>query len=155
MAELDFVLFADGATARPDGKLDIYGAGFNAIFAAKAPVQHPQLSVVIRVLMSVQEAESPHRLDLVLMSPDGPEIARAQADIEPVPDEVREQVPPGEKIGVGAVMNFSGLVFPSHGPYHLAVLWDSTELRQPLYLKLSPLAPPGMPGQTGPQGQQT
>jgi hypothetical protein len=29
--ELDLALLADGATQRPDGKLDIYGAGFNTI----------------------------------------------------------------------------------------------------------------------------
>lgn len=47
-------------------------------------------------------------------------------------------------IGVGAVLNFAGLVFPSYGRYHLAILWDGTEVRPPLRLRVSQMAPPGM-----------
>lgn len=139
MPELDYLVLADGATQRPDGKIDLYGAGFDNIAAPAVPARHPQLSIVLRILISVHEAESAHRLDLILMSEDGPEIARAQAVFDPIADEAREQVASGDRIGIGAVVNLAGLIFPAYGRYHLAALWDGTELRQPIRLKVSPL----------------
>lgn len=141
MPELDFVLVADGATTRPDNKIDVYGAGFDTIFASAVPVRHAQLSIVVRVLLTQHEASSPHRLELVLMGDDGPEIARAQADAEVVPEEVRRGVPAGDRLGIAAVLNIQGLVFPRYGRYHLAVVWDGNELRQPVRLKVAPLPP--------------
>ena len=141
MPELDHVVLADGVTHRPDGKIDIYGAGFDTIFAPLVPVQHPQVAIAVRILITRHEAESPHTLDLVLMSEDGPEVARAHAAIEPVPEDVRRQITPGDQIGFGAVLNFQGLVFPEFGRYHFAVLWDGNQLREPLRLKISQVPP--------------
>jgi hypothetical protein len=73
VAELDYLLLADGATQRPDGKIDIFGAGFDTIFASSTPVRHQQLSIVLRMLLTMHEAENAHRLELILMSEDGPE----------------------------------------------------------------------------------
>lgn len=143
MPELDYLILADGATQRPDGKLDIYGAGFDTVFAPVVPARHPQLAIVLRLLLSPHEAESDHHLELVLMSEDGPELARARAEVNAAPDEVREQVEPGDKMGIGAVLNLAGVVFPNYGRYHLAVLWEGTELRQPLRLRVMPVEAAG------------
>jgi hypothetical protein len=145
LPELDFVVLADGVTHRPDGKIDIFGAGFDTIWAPNVPVQHAQLAIAVRVLITQHEAESAHALDLILMSEDGPEIARAHADIQPVAEEDRSQLPAGEAVGFGAILNFQGLIFPAYGRYHIAVLWDGNELRGPLRLRLSQL-PPTPPG---------
>jgi hypothetical protein len=149
VAELDYLLLADGATQRPDGKIDIFGAGFDQIYASSVPVRHQQLSIVLRVLITVHEAENNHHLELILMSEDGPEVARASADVNPVPEEVRAQFGPADRVGVGAVLNLAGLIFPTFGRYHLAALWDGTELRQPVRLRLSPMPPPDQFGQFG------
>jgi hypothetical protein len=47
--DLDFAILADGVTPRPDGKLDIHGAGFDTVFAHAVPVQHARLVVAVRV----------------------------------------------------------------------------------------------------------
>lgn len=65
MPDLDYMVLADGVASRPDGKTDIYGAGWDTIFAAAVPTQHPQMAVAIRILMSQHEAEHEHRLQLI------------------------------------------------------------------------------------------
>ena len=64
--DLDFALLADGVTRRQDGKLDIYGAGFDTIHSRAVPAQHARLVLVARILVSRHEAEHDHRLDVVL-----------------------------------------------------------------------------------------
>lgn len=44
MAQLDHILLADGATVRPDGKIDIYGAAWDTIYATAVPAVHPQIA---------------------------------------------------------------------------------------------------------------
>lgn len=137
--ELDFAIMADGVGPRPDGKLDIYGAGWDTIYAATAPVQHSQFALVARVLLSSVELESSHQLVVLLHGADGQEIARAVGDVESVPDDQRETIPADRKVGIGLILTFQSLVFPEHGAYHLALLWDGNELREPLRLFVEPL----------------
>lgn len=139
MAQLDHILLADGATARPDGKIDIFGAAWDTIFANAVPAVHPQIAIALRVLVSQQEAESPHQIDLRLMGPDGPALARAQANMPPAPAEALAAWPPGQRQGFGAIVNFQNTVFPQFGAYHIAILWDGTELRDPLVLNVAPI----------------
>jgi hypothetical protein len=49
--DLDFAVLADGVVARPDGKLDILGAGFDTIWASTVPAQHQRLVLAVRVLV--------------------------------------------------------------------------------------------------------
>jgi hypothetical protein len=149
MPELDYMVLADGVTPRPDGKIDIYGAGFDTIFAPSVPTRHAQMAIVVRILLSRHEGESDHTLRLVLMSADGPELARAEAHVQQVPAEALEALPAGDVIGLGVILNLAGVIFPAYGRYHLALLWDGNELREPLRLKVAELpqgALPGLPG---------
>lgn len=132
--DLDYAILADGVSARPDGKLDIYGAAWDTIFAVAVPARHPQLTLAIRVLISQHEAEHPHNLTVILQGADGSELARAQGAVEPVPPEQRAQLPAGRKAGIGVVLNFQNVVFPDYGAYQLVIQWDGNELRDPLRL---------------------
>jgi uncharacterized protein DUF6941 len=132
--ELDFALLADGVTSRPDGKLDIYGAGFDAVIAPAVPAIHPRLVLAVRVLISTHEAEHEHRLDVVLHATDGAELARALWPFPALNDEQRATIPPGRQAGAGAVLTFENVVFPAYGAYHFVLQWDGTEVRAPLRL---------------------
>jgi hypothetical protein len=138
--DLDFALIADGISVRADGKLDIYGAGFDTIIAPSVPAQHPRLMLGVRVLISKHEAERPHSLDIFLQTADGDELARAQAQAPPLPEEDRSQVPPGRQIGIGLLLAFNNLVFPQYGSYQLVIHWDGNEARAPLRMFVE--APP-------------
>lgn len=147
MPHLDHIIVADGITPRQDGKIDIYGAAWDTIYARAVPAVHPQIAIALRVMVSAQEAESPHKVDIVLMPPDGPELARVHGDIHPIPPEVRSTWPAGAHIGIGSILNFQNLVFPQFGQYHLSVLWDGSELRPPLVLKLEHTPEPQEPNE--------
>ena len=141
--DLDFALLADGVTQRSDGKLDIYGAGFDSIVAPGLPARHARLVLAARVLVSRHEAEHAHRIDVILQAADGTEIARAHGAIEPLDDEQRSEIPAGRQVGLGLVLNFEDLVFPEHGVYQLAIQWDGNEARPPLQLAV--IAPEQLP----------
>jgi hypothetical protein len=127
--ELELLLLADGATSRPDGKLDIYGAGFDTLFASAVPTTHPQLAVILKLRLERHELESPHRLGILVMGPDE-EVARLDGAMEEVPEEQRAQVPPGRSAAVPFVFNLANLTFPVFGDYAVAVTWDGTEIRR-------------------------
>lgn len=137
--ELDYAILADGVTPRPDGKIDVYGAAWDTLFASAVPAVHPQISLAVRVLVSRHEAEHPHALDVVLQAADGAELARATGSIDPVTPEVRETIPAGRQIGFGLVLNFRNVVFPDYGAYQLVIHWDRNEARSPLRLFVSEL----------------
>jgi hypothetical protein len=139
--DLDFALIADGISVRQDGKLDIYGAGFDTISASAVPAQHPRLMLAVRVLISRHEAERPHELDIFLQTEDGNELARAQSQLQPLPAEQRDQVPAGRQIGVGLLLAFNNLVFPQFGSYQLVIHWDGNEARAPLHLLVAQQSP--------------
>src|SRR5689334_11364252 len=98
--ELDFAVLADKVTARSDNKLDILGAGFDTIFTPGVPARHERLVLAVRILISRHEGEHDHRLDVILSAADGEELARAHADLPPLPDQVREALPAGRRFGL-------------------------------------------------------
>lgn len=136
--DVDYVILADGVTPRPDGKLDIHGAGFDTIFAAAVPAQHPRLVLAVRVLLSRHETESPHWLDVVIQAADGAELGRARADMQALPHAVRAQITPGTQFGLGMVLNFENIVFPVYGDHQIVVQWDGNEARSPIRLTVEP-----------------
>jgi hypothetical protein len=132
--DLDFALLCDGATARPDGKLDLYGAGLDTIQATAVPVVHNRLVLATRVLISRMEAEHPHRLDVTLQGADGQELARARADVPELPEGVRESLDATRQFGLGLLLNFENTVFPAFETYQFVIQWDGNEARPPLRL---------------------
>jgi hypothetical protein len=141
--ELDHAILADGASPRPDGKLDLYGVGWDTIFAAAVPAAHPRMDLLIRFLLSQQEMEADHCVLVTLMSGDGAELARVQADVAPMPLEQRLAIPAGRRVGVGLLLTLAGVTFPDYGSYSVVITWDGTEPRQPLRLFVERL--PGQP----------
>jgi hypothetical protein len=146
MPVLDHIILADGAVQRPDGKMDIFGAGLDTVYAHTVPALHPQLAVVVRAGLSREELERPQVLDVVVSDPSESEIARAHAELLPLPDSpARAGVSFGDLVPIGVVVAFSNLVFPAYGTYNVAALWNGEPLRPPFQLTVSqtpPLQPP-------------
>lgn len=137
--DLDFAVLADAVMPRPDGKLDILGAGFDTVFAAGVPAQHARFVLAVRVLLSRHETETPHWLDVVIQATDGAVLSRGRADLDSLPEEARAQIPAGRQIGIGMVLNFENVVFPAYGNHQIVVQWDGNEARPPLRLSVVPL----------------
>jgi hypothetical protein len=138
--DLDYAILADGVTARPDGKIDIFGAGWDTIWASNVPAVHPQLTLAARVLLSSHEAAHPHSLEVILQAADGAELARATGEVQPLDGEQRQQIPPGRQVGLALVLNFQNVAFQAYGAYQLVIQWDANEARPPLRLFVE--APP-------------
>jgi hypothetical protein len=110
----------------------------DTIFATDVPAMHPRLLLAVRLLISRTEAEHSHRLEVIIQEADGDEIARALGPLDALAEEVRNQIPPGRQAGLGMVLNFENLVFPSYGNYQVVIQWDGSEARPPLRLIVSP-----------------
>ena len=134
--DLEFAVLADGVTSRQDGKLDIYGAGWDTINAPSVPTRHPRLTLVVRLLITRKEAERPHRLDVALQTTDGSEIARARGDVEASDPADRDKNAAVGNTALVLAMNFDNLIFPEFGTYQLALTWDGDDLRPPIQLSV-------------------
>ncbi|MGN6867081.1 MAG: DUF6941 family protein [Solirubrobacteraceae bacterium] len=137
--QLDYVILADVISPRPDGKLDLHGVGWDTIYASAVPATHPRMDVAIRFLLSSHELEAAHHIVVTLVSADGVELNRMQADTGPMTVEQRAAIPPGRRFGLGMVLNMAGVTFPEYGDYSLVITWDGNEPREPVRLYVSPL----------------
>lgn len=143
--ELDFIILADVVSPRPDGKLDMHGVGWDTISAFTAPVTHPRMDLALRFLLSAQEVETDHRVVVTLITEDGAELGRMQAEAQAVAPEQRAQIPAGRRVGIGIVLTLAGVVFPAFGTYSIVITWDGNEVRErPITLFVSPLQMPAI-----------
>jgi hypothetical protein len=128
--ELDFAVLADGAQPRPDGKLDIYGAGIDGVQAPSFPfVLGVPLHVALRIRLAPEEAETEHQLHVDLVDPEG--VARMPTARVPirVPDQIAGTTPVGDAtIGVGYLIDLRGVRFVAPGPHEIIVRRDGREI---------------------------
>lgn len=142
--DLDYVVLADFALPRPDGKLDIHGVGWDTIAAPAVPATHPRMDLAVRFLLSSLEIDSDHHVVVTLTTADGTDLSRMEATVSPPPDVQRPQLPPDRKIAVGLVLSFNMVTFPDYGTYQIAVAWDGNEVRA-IRLFVAPLTLPSLP----------
>jgi hypothetical protein len=140
--ELDHALVADIAAPRPDGKLDLYGVGWDTIFSAAVPASHPRMDVIIRFLASAHEMETDHRVVVSLMGADGHQLERIDAHISAMSHEQRSTIEPGHRVGIGLHLTLASVVFPAYGAYNIVITWDGNEARQPIRLFVKPIPAP-------------
>ncbi len=122
---LDFAVLADGVTTRPDGKLDLFGAAFDRIFAFAFPARHPTMSVAIRVSLSALETRSTHRIEVDLIDPDGREC------IPPIGINVESpEGAAGTPQRALAILQLNGVEFQRPGDHAVVILWDGNEVQR-------------------------
>jgi hypothetical protein len=131
--QLDFAVIADGVQQRPDGKLDIFGAGYDTILAASAPARHLRIVIVVRVLITRAEARRAHAVDVILRPVGGEAIANAHTELGVIPG-AAGIIPTGRLAGIGLNLAFNDVVFPEFGTYEFAIQWDEKDVRRPIRL---------------------
>lgn len=142
--KLDFAIIADGATQRPDGKVDIFGGAWDTLWAPGLPATHPQLTLVLRLLSDPAEASQPHSLEILLRSPDGGEVAKAEGTIEAAPEEITGAQGSGQ-ISSTLALAFQNLTLQEFGPHEFVILIDGEPMREPILLQVE--RAPEMPEQ--------
>lgn len=114
---VSFAVLADAAAIDLGGKASILGI-FNQIAAAKFPIHHPQLSLVLQFMGGAQDIGD-HELVVRILDPDGQEINGLTGLLA-------FHAVPGIQDGVIVphIIRMSGLVFEKPGRYSVDVLLD-------------------------------
>lgn len=128
--DIDYAFLADAADARPGQKFAVLGGGVSRIGGAPFPLRHPHIAMVVGLLVTSAELGSEHELRFLLLTPEGEELASAQATI----------LAAGASDGRDTVLTFSldlwNLVFPRPGDYSMRILVGTSERKRlPLVLE--------------------
>jgi hypothetical protein len=67
--KLAFAFFAKAGELNPDGQFHVLGAGFDRVTVHQLPGLIPQLSLVLKLLLSEEECGREHRLSLKIRAP--------------------------------------------------------------------------------------
>ena len=118
--ELDFAFLADAADV-PMGKLFVMGGAFDTIHVPGFPATHPTLAVVIRLLLSPNDLDRKHKLEVLLLDADAHHIASANGELV-VPKSPGS--PAGWKQSVILPLRFLNLPFKAEGHYSFEILMD-------------------------------
>ncbi len=118
--ELDFAFLADAADV-PMGKLFVMGGAFDTIHVPGFPASHPTLAVVIRLLLSPNDLDRKHKLEVLLLDADAHHIASANGELV-VPKSPGS--PAGWKQSVILPLRFMNVPFKSPGHYSIEILMD-------------------------------
>ena len=116
--ELDFAFLADAADVSM-GKLFVMGGAFDTIHVGGFPASHPTLAVVIRLLLSPNDLDRKHKLEILLLDADAHHIASANGElmVPKAPD-----APAGWKQAVILPLRFFNVPFKEAGHYSIEIL---------------------------------
>lgn len=121
MADVEFAFLADAADARPGRKFAVIGGGVSRLGGPTFPFRHPHLALVIGLAVTGEEVGRQHELRFMVLTPDGTEMASAQATV----------VAGGPERSRDSVLTFAldlwNLAFPVPGDYRIRILIDGEE----------------------------
>jgi hypothetical protein len=147
--EVDYLVLADAA-ATAEGKHYIHGAAWDTLYAGSVPVQHPALSVAVRLRVPWGATNQAHRVQLNVVDADGRSILPDPPG--PLAGQVNVGRPahlaPGDDQFLPLTFNIVGLQFGAFGTYSVVFEIDGSEEARSSF-KVSAL--PGLPGGSPPQ----
>lgn len=124
MPDIEYAFLADAADARPGNKFAVIGGGVSRVGGPQFPLRHPHLALVVGLLVTSPELGDQHDLRFALLTPDGGELAGAEASI----------LANGPSDGRDSVLTFSldlwNLAFPVPGDYSIRILVDGSERKR-------------------------
>jgi hypothetical protein len=133
--ELDFAFLADAADVSM-GKLFVMGGAFDTIHVGAFPASHPTLAVVFRLLLSPNDLDRKHKLEILLLDADARHIASANGELMVAK---APEAPAGWKQAVILPLRFFNVPFKEAGHYSIEILADGAMLKAiPLRVIQSP-----------------
>ncbi len=123
--ELDFAFLADAADVS-NGKLNVLGGAFDTINVPGFPAVHPALAVVVRLLLSPNDLDRKHAMQILLLDADAKHIASASGEmmVPKSPDS-----PQGWKQTVMIPLRFYNVPFATAGHYSIEILANDKMLK--------------------------
>lgn len=149
MPELDQFVIADGATPNANGTYDIFGASWDAIIAAELPVEKPTLVLLISVLLTREEAQTAHEMQVEVSAPNGTVMSRVRVGVAAGSGEQPPGIPEGLPFRFETVLTARGLQLAEYGRYPISMTWDGEPLRAPTGISVLP-PPPDQTAQHSP-----
>ena len=126
--QVDYLVLADAAVTA-EGKHYIHGAGWDVIFAATFPVQHPLLAVALRLGVPWTATNQPHRLEVDVVDADGrsvmpspPGVLTGEVNVGRPP-----HIAPGDDQHVPLTLSLRNLEFSAPGSYSIVVRIDGSD----------------------------
>lgn len=110
----DFALLADAAAIDGSGKLSILGI-FDHISAAEFPTRHDRMTLVFRLVASLEEAGQ-HEISIVVRAPAGEELTRMDGQLV-----VGTPRSGDGQVRMPQVVHMDGFVFPEPGRYSIDI----------------------------------
>ncbi|MEK6720554.1 MAG: hypothetical protein AABZ33_07765 [Chloroflexota bacterium] len=131
MPDIAYAFLADAAQTIPGQKFNLLGGGISRIGARGFPFRHPHLALVVGLRVTATETDRSHEVRLLVLDPDGAEIASATATIamQKRPD-VRDEV-------LTFAVDLWNLTFPTGGDHSVRIMVNGSEReRLPLLLTI-------------------
>src|SRR4051794_18296049 len=120
---IDFVILADSATQRPDGRIDAVAIGNFTVSVAHFPMECDRFAVVVRVGFEPDERE-PGTVRMQVISPGGVPVAEREVTIAP-PSPLTRPHPEGRVRT--RVVNFFAVSVPRPGTYRVRATLDGID----------------------------
>ena len=124
MPEIEYAFLADAAESQPGSKFHVLGGGVTRIGGASYPLRHPHLALVVGLLVTTTETDREHELKIVLLDPDGGEVAGATGTL------VAHGQGDGRDSIVTLTIDLWNLSFPKPGDYSFRVLVNGSERKR-------------------------
>lgn len=143
MPDIAYAFLADAAQSVPGQKFNVLGGGVSRIGSRSFPLRHPHLALVVGLRVTAAETDRSHEVRLLMLDPDGAEIASATATIamQKRPD-VRDEI-------LTFAVDLWNLTFPTGGDHSVRILVNGSE-RERLPLLISLVTGEGPDGGPGP-----
>ena len=124
MPNIEYAFLADAAEARPGHKFAVIGGGVSRLGGPNFPLRHPHLALVCGLTVTAPEFGAEHDLRFVLLTPDGSQLAQANAKV----------MASGPVDGRDSILTFSldlwNLSFPMPGDYTIRIMVDGSERKR-------------------------
>ena len=124
MPDIEYAFLADAAETQPGQKFHVIGGGVSRVGGRTFPLRHPHLALVVGLLVTAPEIDREHEVRIVLLDPDGGEVASATGSL----------VARGHTDGRDTVLTFSidlwNLTFPTAGDYSVRILVNGSERKR-------------------------
>jgi len=133
MPEVDFMVVCD--YVRVDGGvMHMIAGGIDTIYARQVPSAQ-NLGVALRLLLTRNECDRDHQMELIFQDEDGAAFARVEGQFQV---SYPERVPPGWRAYALLSLNI-GVPLPHYGVYSLELLVDG-QAKKSVPLRVTPVA---------------
>jgi len=129
--QIEYAFFALGAEVTSNNKLFVFAGDFDSLQCSELPGVIPPISLVIKLSVAPEEAQSTHTIRIEISHPNG---VRFRPNENQAISTIPNQIDPRRASGSRVIMQMA-LAFEVAGQYGFHIIVDDQELKRlPLYI---------------------